>query len=122
MLTPLVQSAVKEAHRVPYWPPFVASPFEYVLDPTQGATLADIWLGHTFSVITRALGPLDSLSATGVIAIPTVKVGSFVSDPAAKEVPATHPDQYSVSGVFAESGALFVRFEDHTAGQTRGSN
>ncbi|KZV66375.1 NAD-binding Rossmann fold oxidoreductase [Peniophora sp. CONT] len=100
--------AVKEPHRVPYWPPFVASPFEYILDPSQGATLADIWLGHNFSVITRALGPLVSLSATGVIAIPTVKVGTSVSDPALKEVPATLPDQYSVSGVFAESGALFT--------------
>lgn len=51
------------------------------------------------------MGPLASLSATGTIGVTTLKVGTSLAD--AKDVPAKVPDQYSVGGVFAESGALF---------------
>ncbi|VDC04717.1 unnamed protein product [Peniophora sp. CBMAI 1063] len=87
--------------------PFVTPSYEFALDPTNGATLADIWIGHGLSMIIRAVGPLASLSATGVTTIPTVKVGVSPDDEAAKIVSATQPDQYGVNGVFAKSGALF---------------
>ncbi|KZV59912.1 NAD-binding Rossmann fold oxidoreductase [Peniophora sp. CONT] len=90
----------------PYWTPFVMSSAEYLTDPDQGATLTNIWLGHNLSMITRALGPLASLSAVSTIGIPVIKVGESPMDPKAKSVQAKVPDQYAVSGTF-ESGALF---------------
>ncbi|KZV75187.1 NAD(P)-binding protein [Peniophora sp. CONT] len=89
----------------PYWTPFVETSAEYTTDPAHGATLLDVWVGHNLSMITRALGPLASLSATGTISIPTIKVGKSEAD--SKDVQAKVPDQYSIGGVFADSGALF---------------
>ncbi|VDC01527.1 unnamed protein product [Peniophora sp. CBMAI 1063] len=90
----------------PLWTPFIQTYAAFLADPDQGANFTNVWLGHNLSLITRALGPLSSLSAVGSVGVPIIKVGESPEDPNAKDVEAKVPDQYSVSGVF-ESGALF---------------
>ncbi|KAI0028694.1 NAD-binding Rossmann fold oxidoreductase [Vararia minispora EC-137] len=96
---------------VPYWYPFTAASHLYTLDPEQGGALADIWIGHNLSMISRALGPLTTINASAVKTVSEIVVGpapgAKLGDEGVYTVPAQAPDQYGVSGVFT-SGALFV--------------
>jgi len=94
---------------VPYWTPFCENNSEYTLDPQNGASLLDIWIGHNLSAIVHALGPLSSLSAIATTATPEITLGpSFGATEGLRTAAATFPDQYAVSGAFsAHAGALF---------------
>jgi predicted dehydrogenase len=57
-------------------------------------------------MITRALGPLETVSVNATTSLAEIIVGAAPDDPGAKRVPARAPDQYAVAGALA-SGALF---------------
>lgn len=79
------------------------------MDPELGGTGPDIWIGHNFSIIIRALGPIHSLNASSATAFPEIKIAPSADakpgDEGVKIVPSKVPDQYALTGVL-ESGAL----------------
>lgn len=74
-----------------------------------GATFLDVIIGHNLSAITHALGPLSRLSATTAQLFPTVQIVDDASHkPVGEPIPSPAPDQYSISGILKDSGAILT--------------
>lgn len=74
-----------------------------------GASFLDIFVGHNLAFITHMLGPIASVIASSATMIPEITLTTpGVPDDQGQKVPAQQPDQWAMTSVLANSGALLT--------------
>ncbi|THH18210.1 hypothetical protein EW146_g2745 [Bondarzewia mesenterica] len=90
------------------WAPLQTKRDAYVLDPSNGATVLHVALGHNLSAITYALGPLSSISATSAQMFNEIKFVDSDGKPTGETTKAVFPDQFAFSGILKDHGAILT--------------
>ncbi|GLB39662.1 putative oxidoreductase family, NAD-binding Rossmann fold [Lyophyllum shimeji] len=87
------------------WGPRVDERSRYIMDPSNGATMLDVALGHQLDICTHLLGDFASISATTSIIYPTATIIDASGTPVESDVPVKAPDHVAFTGVL-RSGAV----------------